>query len=339
MTPKNTTFVTGPQPVNFCKSAIEPDARTTVDFPTGEKVLFRSYAQHLRALGLKGVRKITVSGGFTCPNLDGSKARGGCTYCDNESFSPVHAENGDDVFGQVKRGAEFMRSRFGAERFIAYFQPYSNTYAPLERLRALYDAALAHPEVVGLAVGTRPDCLEPEVIEYLDELGSERYVSLEIGIQSVSDATLRRINRGHTFAEFSEAMDRCHGRRFEICVHVILGLPGEGPEEWVATARALSRWRYHTVKIHPLHVVRGTALARQHATGKYRWLEREQYVQGLCDFLEWVPAETAVQRFTGDAPDRLLVGPSWCKDKTGLLRDMKAEFLRRGTCQGYRIGG
>lgn len=301
--------------------------------------LYTPYSSLLRARGLPGrcIRKVTLNGAFTCPNIDGSRARGGCTYCDNRSFSPAAGSRGRTITRQLEEGTAFLRERLRADAFIAYFQTYSGTYAPAARLRALYEEALAFPGVVGLAVGTRPDCLADEALDLLEELARRTHVTLEIGLQSAFDETLRRVNRAHTFAEFAGAMDRCRGRGFEICVHVILGLPGEGPPHYRETAAALGRWRYDSIKIHPLHVVKGTALARQFERGEYVPLERDAYVAGLADFLERVPRETAVQRFTGDASPDLLLAPAWCRGKGAVLEAMKAEFLRRGTRQGHWV--
>ncbi|HLP42043.1 MAG TPA: TIGR01212 family radical SAM protein, partial [Fibrobacteria bacterium] len=251
--------------------------------------------------------------------------------------SPAAGSRGLSVTHQLEARTEWLRSRLGSEGFIAYFQTYSGTYAPVARLKALYEEALAFPGVVGLAIGTRPDCLEPETVELLDDLSRRAYVSLELGLQSAFDETLRRVNRAHGFAEFAAAMDLCRGRGFEICIHLIVGLPGEGPPHWRETAAALGRWDYHSLKIHPLHVVRGTALARQYDSGLYIPLERKAYVEGLVDILECVPPSVGVQRFTGDAAGDLLVAPDWCRDKAGLREDMLAEFRRRGTRQGHRI--
>jgi radical SAM protein (TIGR01212 family) len=301
--------------------------------------LYTPYASLLRARGLPGrrIRKVTVNGGFTCPNIDGSKARGGCTYCDNRSFSPAAGSRGRSITRQLEEGTAFLRERLRADAFIAYFQTYSGTYAPAARLRALYEEALSFPGVVGIAVGTRPDCLEDETLDLLEELARGSYVTLELGLQSAFDETLRRVNRAHGFREFADAMDRCQGRGFGICVHVILGMPGEGPPHYRETAAALGRWRYDSIKIHPLHVVKGTALARQFARGEFLPLELEAYVAGLVDFLERVPPEVGVQRFTGDAGADLLLAPAWCSGKSAVLEAMKAEFRRRGTRQGHWV--
>ncbi len=241
---------------------------------------YTPYAQLLAARGFAGVkvRKVTLNGGFTCPNLDGTKSRGGCTYCDNRGFSPSAGKRGVSLPVQLEQGMAYARSRFGAEKFIAYFQTFSGTYAPVRRLRELYRQALEHPDVVGLSIGTRPDCVGPEVADLLEELGTKTFLTLELGLQSAFDATLRRINRAHTFDDFARAMHLCRQRGFDLCVHIILGLPGESPEHYRHTASVLGEWTYHAIKIHPLHVVRGTALAAQYARGEYRPLEIDEYV-------------------------------------------------------------
>jgi radical SAM protein (TIGR01212 family) len=301
---------------------------------------YTPYSALLKAKGFAGlrVRKVTLNGGFTCPNLDGTKARGGCTFCDNRSFSPSAGNRALSIPEQLRIGMEYQRSRFGARRFIPYFQTFSGTYAPVERLRELYAQALDHPDVIGLAIGTRPDCLTREIADLLDEIGGRTFVTLELGLQSSDDATLRRINRAHGFAEFAAAMDLCAGRRFEVCVHVILGLPGEDRSRYRATAQSLSAWEYHSVKIHPLHVVKGTVLERQYLRGEYRPLGMEEYVAGLADFLERVPSGVGVQRFTADARGDLHVAPAWCKRKSDVRAALSRELAARGSWQGWALG-
>lgn len=304
-----------------------------------EPYSFTSYSSRLAASGFAGrrIRKVTLHGGFTCPNLDGTKGRGGCTYCDNRSFSPVAGSRGLSVTRQLESGTAYLKERLGAEGFIAYFQPFSGTYAPLARLRALYEEALAFPGVVGLAVGTRPDCFSAETADLMDELAGRAHVTVEFGLQSAFDESLLRVNRCHGFAEFAAAMDASRGRKFEVCVHLILGLPGEGPPHFQETAAALGRWSYQGIKIHPLHVVAGTVLARDYAAGYYRPLERDAYVEAVVDVLERIPTEVGVQRFTGDAPGDMLLAPLWCRGKGALKEALLREFRRRGTCQGSRL--
>jgi radical SAM protein (TIGR01212 family) len=300
------------------------------------------YTPYARLLADRGfpdvkVRKVTLNGGFTCPNIDGTKSRGGCTFCDNRSFSPSAGNRGLSIPLQLEQGIAYARARFGAERFIAYFQTFSGTYAPVARLRELYQEALGHSDVVGLSIGTRPDCVDPKVADLLEEVGRKTFLTLELGLQSSFDESLRNVNRAHTFEDFTRAMDLCQDRGFDLCVHVILGLPGETREHYRHTAASLNRWRYQAIKIHPLHVVRGTVLAEQYARGEYQCLEIEEYVGGLVDFLERVPTPVGVQRFTGDARGELLVAPMWCREKSKVLEMMKSEFKRRGSRQGFRL--
>ena len=303
------------------------------------EVQYTPYSAVLKKKGFAGmkIRKVTLNGGFTCPNLDGTKARGGCTFCDNRGFSPSAGDRAVSIPDQLEKGMAYQRSRLGADRFIAYFQPFSGTYAPVARLHKLYCEALEHPDVVGLAIGTRPDCIDSGIADLLEEIGKTTYLSLEIGLQSAHDESLLRINRAHGFREFSDAMDLCAGRGFDICIHVILGLPGETPAHFRATALALGGWRFHSVKIHPLHVVRGTVLASQYQRGEYAPLEQREYVCGLVDFLERIPPDVGVQRFTADAPNDMLLAPFWCRQKGRIQKAMLDEFVQRGTHQGWAL--
>jgi len=299
-----------------------------------------SYASVLARKGFAGrrIRKVTLNGGFTCPNLDGTKGRGGCTFCDNRAFSPVAGSRGIPIAEQLRSGIAFHRDRSRVDGFIAYFQPFSGTYAPVERLESLYRQALAHPDVVGLSIGTRPDCVDAKVADLLARLSAETFLTLELGLQSAHDASLRRINRGHGFAEFVQAMELCSGRGFDLCVHLILGLPGEGPDQFRATAEALRPWRFESVKIHPLHAVRGTALGADYMAGAWSPLGSDDYVAGLADVLERIPANVGVQRLSGDAPPGMLLAPLWCRDKDALRAALETELMRRGTWQGFALG-
>jgi uncharacterized protein len=280
------------------------------------------------------VHRVTIDAGFTCPNVDGTVAVGGCVYCDNRSFSPNRRLPRTTIREQVRRGIEILQARNGAERFLAYFQAATNTYAPPAKLKRLYDEALDHPQVVGLAVGTRPDCVPDEVLDLLEAYAGERYVCLELGLQSMHDRSLDWMNRGHHFDAFVDAVARCQGRGLDLCAHVILGLPGESPDDMMATAEALAHLPVDGVKIHNLHVVRDTPLEDQYRRGEVRLLTREEYVGVVCDFLERLPARMVIHRLTGDAPPDYLVAPLWCLDKPGLLHDIQAELERRDTWQG-----
>jgi radical SAM protein (TIGR01212 family) len=295
---------------------------------------YYAFSRFLRERFGTRVYRVTVDAGFTCPNVDGTVARGGCVYCDNRSFSPNRRQPRTTVREQVKRGVALLEKRYGADRFLAYFQAATNTYAPVEKLRRLYDEALEHPQVIGLAVGTRPDCVPGPVLDLLEDYARGRYVCLELGLQSRHDRSLDWMNRGHHFDAFVDAVRRCQGRGLDLCAHVILGLPGESHDDMLATADALASLPVHAVKIHNLHVVRGTPLEEMYQSGTVRMLERDEYVQVVCDFLERLPAEMVIHRLSGDAPPDYLVAPAWCLDKPGLLRAIHAELARRDSWQG-----
>jgi radical SAM protein (TIGR01212 family) len=297
------------------------------------------FSRFLRERFGRKVYRVTIDAGFTCPNVDGTVAVGGCVYCDNRSFSPNRRLPRASVRNQVARGVEALEKRYRADRFLAYFQAATNTYAPVEKLRRLYDEALEHPQVVGLAIGTRPDCVPEPVLELIEGYARDRYVCLELGLQTVHDRSLDWMNRGHHFDAFADAVRRCRGRGFDLCAHVILGLPGESHADMLATADALAALPVDAVKIHNLHVVRDTALERMYRAGEVRLFERDEYVRVVCDFLERLPPEVVVQRLGGDAPPDYLVAPEWCLDKQGLLRAIDAELARRDSWQGKQYRG
>lgn len=280
------------------------------------------------------IQKVSIDAGFTCPNVDGSVAVGGCVFCDNRSFSPSRRQPRWPIGQQIDEGIRRIRLRYRADRFIAYFQPATNTYAPVPRLRSLYEQALAHPLVVGLAIGTRPDCVGNEVLDLLQELAGRTYLSLELGLQTMHDRTLEWMNRGHTHAAFVDAVQRARGRGFELCAHAILGLPGESHKDMLATARELARLGVGAVKLHNLYAVRGTPLAEQVEAGQVRLMDRESYLHAVVAFLEQLPPTCVVERVSGEAPPDYLVGPAWCLEKNSLRRDLQHEFERRNTWQG-----
>lgn len=281
------------------------------------------------------IQKVSVDAHFTCPNVDGTVAFGGCTFCDNRSFSPSRRIKQPTIRQQIDEGIRQLRRRHHhVERFLAYFQPATNTYAPVERLRSVYEEALAHESIVGLAIGTRPDCVGDDVLELLSEIGEGTYLSVEYGMQTIHDRSLDWMNRGHHYDSFLDAMARSRGRGFEICVHVMLGLPGETRECMLATAREVARLEVDAVKIHNLYAVKNTPLALQVARGEVRLMERAEYISTVVDFLELLPTTTLVQRISGDAPTNYFIGPSWCLDKPAVRQALEAEFARRDTWQG-----
>lgn len=279
------------------------------------------------------VRKVSLDGGFACPNRDGTVSHGGCIFCDPASFSPSRRTAPQSIDAQLEAGAVRCRKQ-GAERFIAYFQPGTNTYGPVERLRALFQQALAYPGVVGLAVGTRPDCMSEEVLQLLSDLSQQAQVTVEYGLQTIHNRTLRWMNRGHDYASFLDAVTRSQHRNLRIATHVILGLPGESAEDMQATARELARLEIDAVKIHNLHVVQNTPLAEQLAAGYLRLPALDEYVGFVVEFLEELPERCVIERLSGDAPAQFLVAPQWSLAKSAVKMAIEAEFARRRTWQG-----
>ena len=286
------------------------------------------------------VQRVSVDAGFTCPNVDGLVARGGCVFCNNTSFSPsrrlsVVPGPRRSISEQISEGIERLKRRYDdCEHFIAYFQPATNTYAPVDRLRSLYEQALSHPQVIGLAIGTRPDCVSDDTLDLLTDIARRRFLSVEYGMQTTHDRSLDWMNRGHHHDAMVDAVSRSRACGFEIGAHVILGLPGESREDMRDTARELARLRVDAVKLHNLYAVRDTALAEQVHRGETRLVSREEYVQSVVDALELLPPYTVIQRMGGEAPGKYLLGPSWCLDKAGLQLAIQEELVRRNTYQG-----
>jgi radical SAM protein (TIGR01212 family) len=295
-----------------------------------------SYNSFLRnKFGGRRVQKVSLDPGFTCPNVDGTVAIGGCTFCDNRSFSPSRRVRRQDILSQLEDGMRRLRHRYeGLDQFIAYFQPATNTYAPASRLREVFETALSHPEVVGLAIGTRPDCVPEDVLSLLEELAGRAWLSVEYGLQTMHDRSLDWMNRGHHHAATIDAVQRSRRRGFELCAHVMLGLPGESHADMQATAREVARLKFDAVKIHNLYAVKQTPLADQVARGEVTLMGRDEYITTLVDFLELLPPEIVVERISGDAPPDYFIGPTWCLDKPGVLRALRAELERRDTWQG-----
>ncbi len=293
-----------------------------------------AYSFFLRGKFGHRVQKVSVDAGFTCPNVDGTVAVGGCTFCDNRSFSPSRRLPRQTILDQIDEGLRRLKRRYTCDHFMAYFQPATNTYAPVERLRNVYEQALSHPQIVAMAIGTRPDCVPDDVLDLLSEFAERTYLSVEYGMQTMHDRSLDWMNRGQHHDAFLDAVERSRGRGFEICAHVILGLPGETHDDMLATARELARLRLDAVKIHNLYAVRNTPLADQVARGQVTLMGRDQYIRTLVDFLELLPPTTIVERVSGDAPPDYFIGPAWCLDKPAVRQALDAELNRRDTWQG-----
>ncbi len=295
---------------------------------------YNAFGQYMKRLYRTPVYKVNVDAGFTCPNRDGTVATGGCIYCNNDSFRPSACTSTASLREQINKGIPYLRSRYGAEKFIVYFQPYTNTYASVEVLDRLYREALDNPGVVGLAIGTRPDCVDEEKIALLETLGREHFVLVEYGLQSVYDATLTFINRGHDYACFKHALAMTVNRGIHVGAHLILGFPTETMEEMLAMADELSRLPIEFLKIHQLQVVKGTALADLYAEKPFATFGYHEYIEMLADFLERLSPDIVLQRLFAAAPDDILIAPLWNKTRSQLLRDLDTLMEQRGSYQG-----
>jgi len=280
------------------------------------------------------VHKLALNASFTCPNRDGSKGRGGCTFCNNVSFSP-NARQPASISEQIEAGRRVIRKRTGAQQYIAYFQAYTNTYADVDELARLYDQALAEPDVIGLSIGTRPDCVPEPVLDLLagyQEQGLE--IWLELGLQSASDQTLERVNRGHGFEDYVIAVRNAHARNLQVCTHLIIGLPGEGRSHCETTLRRVLEHGVEGLKLHPLHVVKGTMLANQWRSGQYQPLTLDEYISIAADLIERTPPEIIYHRVTATAAETILLAPEWCAWKWRVINRIAQELGQRNVRQG-----
>ena len=297
---------------------------------------YYSFNTYLKEKFGERVQKITLDAGLTCPNRDGSKGIGGCIYCDCRGSGNGAGKRFPDIRSQARAGMEFVSKRYKARKFIAYFQSFCNTYASLETLKSIYDEVAGLPGIVGLAVATRPDCLSPEKLELLAAYTERLEVWLELGLQTIHEETLRRINRGHTYQEFLEGYRLSRNYPLLMCLHVIIGLPGENPQHVRETAQEVSRLKPDGIKIHSLYINKGTALEKLYHAGKYVPLRQPEFVSLACDFLERIPENTVIQRLTGDPPPEELVEPQWSLNKHETLFLIEQEMQQRGKGQGNK---
>ena len=280
------------------------------------------------------VHKLAIDAAFTCPNRDGSKGRGGCTFCNNSSFSP-NGRQPLPVARQIAAGRRVVQKRTGARRYLAYFQAYTNTYADPVQLRQLYDSALIEADVIGLSVGTRPDCVPAAVLDLLADYQARGYeVWLELGLQSSFDKTLQAVNRGHGYAEYRRAVKAARARGLRVCTHLIVGLPGETAWHSQVTLERVLTEGVDGLKLHPLHVVKGTQLANSWRQGDYQPLTMAEYIHTVADMVELTPAEVIYHRLTGTAAASILLAPQWCSQKWRVLNGIAQELQHRGTRQG-----
>ena len=297
---------------------------------------YYTYDYYLRKTFGGKCAKIPLDGGFTCPNIDGRCGYGGCIYCSDRGSGDFAASAALPIGEQFEITREKLGAKWTTERCIPYFQAHTNTYAPLEALKEKYEAALSQNGVVGMNIATRADCLEDDVVEYLAQIAERTVLTVELGLQSVHDETARLINRGHSFGEFLSGYERLRAAsdKINICVHIILGLPGEDENKMLETVRRVARLRPHQVKIHLLHVIKGTVMARMYENGEYTPLEKDEYVELVCKSLELLPPETVIGRLTGDGMAEDLLAPLWSMKKVSVINDIDKRLFALDTYQG-----
>lgn len=310
----------------------------TNPYPWEHDRRYNSYAEYFRKEFGQRVQKISVDAGFTCPNRDGTAGLGGCTYCDNDAFNPSYCSPDHTLLQQLSEGAGFHRVRYRrATNYLAYFQAYSNTYAPLAELKQLYDEALSFPGIVGLVIGTRPDCIDSEKLDYFAALAQKHYVILEYGIESCYDRTLKRINRGHAFEKARETIIQTALHGIKTGAHIIFGLPGESEREMLAEAEILSQLPLNNIKFHQLQIVKGTAMADEYFSNPedFHHFSLGEYVDFIIRFIEKLNPGFVIERFSGEMPPRFLTGPGWGLLRTDQVNVMiEKELEKRDTWQG-----
>jgi len=298
---------------------------------------YNTFNNYLRETFKARVYRVPIDAGFTCPNRDGVRAFGGCTFCDDRGSGAPTIDARQNVKQQLDAGIERIKRRFKATKFLAYFQAFTNTYAPEAVLRNLYDAALEEPDVLGLCIGTRPDCLEENILDLLEEYHHKTFVWLEIGLQSAFNRTLDLINRGHSVEEFFDAIERCHKRGLRTATHLIFGLPGETPEQMMETVRRVANSGVIGVKIHQLCIYKGTPMETDYRAGNLRMLEEAEYVNLAVDAIERLHPDQIIMRLVAEGSVSEVVAPAWCFTKERVGKMIDAELARRGTRQGSKF--
>ena len=300
---------------------------------------YLNYNTVLKSEFSERIQKISINAGFTCPNRDGSKGTGGCTYCNNQSFSPGYAKPLKSVTEQVEEGIAFFHHKYEAQKYLAYFQSYTNTYDKLENLTRIYEEALKNPKVAGIVVGTRPDCVSDELLDYFTELSKRYYVMIEYGIESTCDNTLQLINRGHDYANAEVAIRKTAGKGLRTAAHLILGLPGENREMILSHADNVSELPLTAIKLHQLQLMKGTVMARQYAENPemFNMMTAAEYIELVIDFLERLNPEIAVERFVSQSPEQLLLAPHWGLKNFEFVHKIEKRLEERDTWQGKKL--
>ena len=306
------------------------------NFPWKHKKRYNDFPTYFRNKFSERVQKVSVDAGFTCPNRDGSKGKGGCTYCNNKTFKPSYCNLENSVTHQIQKGVNFFAKKYEAMKFLAYFQAYTNTYAPLEDLQRLYEEALQHPKIVGLVISTRPDSITEELLDYLADLSKKTYVMIEFGIESHLDSSLDLINRGHSFSDSVWALEQTSKRGINNCAHMILGLPGETKTDWLEQSKVISRLPFKNLKLHQLQIHKGTVLEKQYTKNPehFHLFSAKEYVDLVVDYLELLNPEIIVERFISQAPPEMLIAPKWGLKNFEFVAKVERRLEERNTWQG-----
>lgn len=306
-----------------------------------ERFYYNEFGTYLRQQFNGKVQKITIDAGFTCPNRDGKVGRGGCTFCNNQTFNPAYCHRNRSVAEQMKEGISFFAHKYPEMKYLAYFQAYTNTYGSLDVLKLRYNEALSVDGCVGLVIGTRPDCMPDDLLDYLADLGKKTFVLVEYGIESTNDVTLKRINRGHDYACAVDAVVRTAARGIPVGAHIILGLPGEGREELMQQAAKLSELPLTTLKLHQLQLIHGTRMAEEYALApeEFSLFSVEDYIETVVDYVERLKPSMVLERFASQSPKELLIAPDWGLKNYELVEKIKRRMLERDTWQGKKYRG
>ena len=297
---------------------------------------YSDYSTYLAEFFPCKMQKISVNGGFSCPNRDGRVSFGGCTYCNNRTFHPDYCQSTKSITEQIGEGIAFFSKKYKSMRYLAYFQSYTNTYGETNRLIEKYEEALSHPLVDGLILGTRPDCMADDLLAYLSDLSRRKYVMVEYGVESTDDDTLRLVNRGHSYAEAESTIRRTASAGVHVCAHLILGLPRESREAMLEHARRMAGLPLDTIKLHQLQLIKGTVMAQQHEEHPewFHLFTADEYIDLVIDFLELLPRKMVVERFVSQSPKDLLIAPDWGLKNYEFTAKLEKRLAERDTCQG-----
>lgn len=310
-------------------------------YPWGNIRRFNAWSDRAREKFGTRLQKLTINAGLSCPNRDGTLSRGGCTFCNNEGFNPSYCDPKKTIKQQIDQGLNFIKNRYPrAKRYVAYFQAYSNTHAPLSHLRSLYEEALQHPEISGLVIGTRPDCVDDEKLDYLEKLSKTHFIKIEYGVESCYNETLQRINRGHTFEASVKAIEATAERGIFNGIHLIFGLPGESRRMMLEQVALINKLPIHTIKFHQLQIVKNTVMAQEYAAcpERFNLFDIAEYVDFVISFIERLRPDVAIDRLSGEVPPRLIAGKRWENIRSdGVIGLIEKELEKRNTYQGMRF--